>query len=313
MIYILYGKIDYLIKKEIQKITTNNKIDDFNISSYDLENDNISDIINDASTISLFDNKKVIIVYNSYIFTGSTAKHKFEQNITVLEEYLNNINSNTILIFIVNNEKLDERKKIVKLIKKVGTALEFNQIDTKKIVKDLFEDYQISSDLINYLINRVGNDLMLLNNEIAKLKLYKDNDKNITKDDINKLINKNIEIDLFKLIEAIIIKDKETAITIYREMLKLNEEPIAIIITLANQIRIIYQTKELYQMGHTEHDIATILNIHPFRVKKAAEKMYDYDSKTLLSYLYQLAELDLKIKSGLVDKELGLELFILQI
>jgi len=30
-----------------------------------------------------------------------------------------------------------------------------------------------------------------------------------------------------------------------------------------------------------------------------------------LKYLYELGKLDLKIKSGLIDKEIGLELFII--
>jgi len=308
MIYVLYGTQDFLIKKEKEKILSSYNLEKINVSIYDLENDSLVDIINDASTMSLFAEKKAIIITNSYIFTGSTAKHKIEQNIALLEEYLNNININTILIFIVNNEKLDSRKKIVTQIKKVAKVLEFNQVDTRKIVSELLKEYQIN---IDYLIDRVGDNLMLLVSEIEKIKLYKDNEKIISKEDIDLLINKNIEIDLFKLIDAIINNDKETSISIYNEMLKINEEPIAIIVTLANQIRIIYQVLELNKLGHTEHDIATILNIHPYRVKKAFEKKRLFDSETLLKYLYELGELDLKIKSGLIDKEIGLELFIL--
>ena len=128
MIYILYGTINYLINKEISKIIEDNNIDEININKYDLTNTYLTDIINDASSMSLFDDKKVIIVNNSYIFTGTTKK-ALEQDSTILENYLNNINDNTILIFIVNNDKLDERKKITKLVKKIGTVKEFNNID----------------------------------------------------------------------------------------------------------------------------------------------------------------------------------------
>ena len=119
MIYILYGTINYLINKEVNKIIKDNNIDEINITKYDLTNTYLTDIINDASSMSLFDDKKIIIVNNSYIFTGTTKK-ALEQDTTILENYLNNINDNTILIFIVNNDKLDERKKITKLIKKMG-------------------------------------------------------------------------------------------------------------------------------------------------------------------------------------------------
>lgn len=312
MVYLLYGKINYLIEKNIKKIICDSNVDDMNIIKYDLEQDSLTKVINDANSMSLFSEKKIIIVYNSFVFT-SVIKKSIEQNVEELEQYLNNINENTILIFIVNSEKLDERKKITKLIKKVGYVKDYNDVDTISVVKDLFDDYSISSDLIKYLIERVGDNLPLLSSEIEKIKVFKDNDKTITKDDINNLTCKSLEANNFKLIDAIISKNKSLAFELYNERIKLNEEPIAIIVSLANQIRIMYQVKQLYINGYTENDIAKILNIHPYRVKLAAQNSRKYDSDLLINYLKQLADLDIDIKTGNIDKNLGLELFILKI
>ena len=210
MIYILYGTVDYLINKYTNKIIDDNKVGEFDINKYDLTNTSLTDIINDASSMSLFSEKKVIIVNNAYIFTGSNKKN-IEQNIDELENYDNNNNENTILIFIVNNEKLDERKKITKLIKKNGIVKDFNTIDNITLAKNLFDSYSISIDNIKYLIERVGDDTTLLASEIEKIKTYKDKDLNITKDDITKLTTKSLEVNNFKLIDAIIKKDKALA------------------------------------------------------------------------------------------------------
>ncbi len=310
MVYILYGLNEYLIKKEIKKIIQDNNIEQININNYDLTATLLIDIINDANSMSLFADKKMIIVDNSYIFTGTTKKY-LEQDVQELENYLNFINENTILVFIINNEKIDERKKITKLVKQKGIIKECNHIDNIKLIKDLFSDYKISDDNIKYLINRVGDDATLLANEIEKIKIYKNNDKNITINDINNLTFKSLENNNFKLIDAIISKNKVQAIELYQERLKLNEEPIAIIIALANQIRIMYQTKQLYLYGYTENNIADILKIHPYRVKLAKQNGQKYDSDLLLDYLNKLAYLDISIKNGKIDKQLGLELFIL--
>ena len=88
MIYAFYGNEPFLINKEINKIIKDNNISDFNISNYDLSIDNIQDVIDDALTISLFDEKKAIIVNNAYIFTGSTIKKDKEDNNDILLEYL---------------------------------------------------------------------------------------------------------------------------------------------------------------------------------------------------------------------------------
>ena len=310
MVYLLYGTINYLINKEITKIIKENNIEEINVNKYDLNNTYLNDIVNDASSMSLFDDKKIIIVDNSYIFTGTTKK-TLEQDPIILENYLNNINDNTILIFIVNNDKLDERKKITKLVKKIGIVKEFNSIDNISLVKQLFNDYNITNDNIKYLLERVGEDTTLLATETEKIKIYKDKDKNITKEDITNLTSKSLEVNNFKLIDAIINKNKNEAFTLYQDRIKLNEEPIAIIIALANQIRIMYQVKQLYLNGYTENNIASILKIHPYRVKLANQNCKKYDSNILLNYLKELANLDISIKTGKIDKQLGLELFIL--
>lgn len=312
MVYLLYGTVNYLINKTIDKIINDNKIDTFNVNKYDLTNTLLSQIINDASSMSLFGDKKLIIVNSAYIFTSSTKKY-LEQDLKSLENYLNNININTILIFVVNDAKLDERKKITKLIDKNGEIVECNNIDNITMIKDLLSDYQMSDSDIKYLLERVGDNSTLLNTEIEKIKIYKDTDKNITKEDIDLLTTKSLEVNNFKLIDAIINGDKLTALNLYQERIKLNEEPIAIIVTLANQIRIMYQVKQLYLDGYTENNIASILKIHPYRVKLANQNAKKYDADTLLTYLKKLADLDIDIKTGQIDKTLGLELLIISL
>lgn len=306
MVYLLYGNKEFQINEEIKKISQN--IDEMNISKYDLNNDPLSLALEDAETFSLFSNQKLVIIDNANMFTGSTAKDS-----ELIEKYLNNINKNTILILIVHNDKLDTRKKITKLIKKVGKVLEFNdELDVTSLVRKLLKDYNIDYKTIKLFIDRVGNNPLIIKNEINKIKIYKDQDKTITDEDILNLTTKLIEIDIFKLIDYIVKKDKEKALELYYEMLKMNEEPIKIIVILANQFRIMYQSKELLKKGYSEKDIASILKIHPYRVKLAIQNSRNYTSETLLKYLNNLANIDIGIKTGTLNKDLALELFILK-
>ena len=75
--YLFYGTESFLINEEIKRIIKKENINDINIIKYDLENTKIEDIIEDASSISLFGDKKLIICYNSYIFTG--VKNKIQK------------------------------------------------------------------------------------------------------------------------------------------------------------------------------------------------------------------------------------------
>ena len=74
-----------------------------------------------------------------------------------------------------------------------------------------------------------------------------------------------------------------------------------------------YQVKELYKKGYTEKDIINNLGIHPYRIKLALEKGRNMRVGSYLIVLNELADLNIDIKSGLIDKKIGLELFILKL
>lgn len=302
----MYGTKSFNIKKQIDTIKKDfNKL---NINTYDLSTTTLKEIIEDANTISIFDEKKLIICENTLIFTRG-----YNNEINLLENYFQNPNPNTTIIFIANKETIDGVKKITKLIKKIGTVLEFNKDQNPyNLVQNEFKNYKISPNTINTLINRVGTNPLILENEIKKIKIFKDNDFTINEDDIINLTTKTIDLDIFKLIEFIVTKDKNKALELYHEMLKTNEEPIKIIILLASQFRIMYQTKELLKRGMSKNDIASTLKIHPYRVEIAMQQGRKYDSKTLLKYLNNLADLDINIKTGKTNKDLALEMFILK-
>ena len=311
MNYLLYGKELFLIDKEIKNIINKNRIEEINISKYDLELNTLNEILDDANTVSLFSNNKLIIVENAFIF--SRVQNKKIVNVEMLENYLKNTND-TIIIFINNNEKIDSVKKIVKLIKENGVIKEFNPSkNINSIIKNMFDNYKISDSSINLLIDRVGNNLELLYQEVEKLKIYKIDDKIITNEDIEDVVVENISVDIFKFVDDIINKNKKEAIKTYKELLKLNEEPIKIIALLASKFRLMYQANKLAKKGYTEESISEILKVHKYPVHLAILAGYKYSSEILLKYLNDLADLDIGIKMGKKDKELALELFILSL
>ena len=308
MIYLLYGNLEALITDYISKIITKHKINDLNISKYNI-NDNLTDIIEDANTLSLFDDKKLIIINNNALFVG-----KKSVDTIALEKYIINSNPNTILIFVVNEEKLDTRRKLYKNIKEKGEVFEFNKLpNINTYVKNLFSGYTITNDSINLLIKRVGNDLNRLKQEIEKIKIYKINDKLITDSDIIDCTVEKIDINIFNFIDNIIRKNKSETIKTYKELLKIGEEPIKIIVLLANQFRLMYQSKLLTSKGYSEDDIASLLHVKRYPVHLAIQKSYHYNKEVLIDNLEQLADLDIKIKSGEIDKNLALELFLLRL
>lgn len=308
MLYLLYGLERFLINEEIKKIISENNIDEYSISKFNAKQNTIEDILLDAISLPLFGEKRLIIVEDAYFFTSD----KVDENVSKkLEDYLNNYSKNSIIIFIVNNEKLDERKRLTKLAKSNAKIKEFNsKKDSNEIIRDRLKDYNIDYRNITLIKEKLNNQNELIDSEINKLITYKD-DKNISEDDIENVITDYPKVDFFEFIDNIINKNIKESIKTYEELLKLKEEPIKIIVTLANQFRLMYQSKKMSEAGYSEKDIATELGEHPYRVKLAILKANNYKDSDLLTNLKKLGEINLNAKKGLTDSSVALELFIL--
>ena len=193
-----------------------------------------------------------------------------------------------------------------------GKIIEFNSnSNIIDIVKEMFDNYNIDINNIKLLISRVGSNLDQLNQEVNKIKTYKDDNLNITEEDIIVLTHKKVDIDIFHLIENIILNKKKEALESYYEMIKMGEEPIKIIVILSNQFRLMYQVKKLSKARYSIIDMMKILNQKKYTIEKALEKARKYDDEVILKKLYDLANLDINIKSGKINKNIALELFIL--
>ena len=312
-IYLIYGDENYLIKREISKIISSLSINEDNIIRYDLSLVNVSQAIEDACIISMFDNNKVIICDECNFLTGESKK-ELNHDIDLLIKYVNNPSENSYMIFVVKNSKLDERKKVVKELKKCCKVIVCNKLDSHNLnnyVYNYFKDngYNVDMACVREIVNKVKYDLENIINECDKLMLYKGDDKNITTFDVSNVIRDNIEDNIFELTNAILDKDRRKSMKIYKDLILIGEEPIKLLVMISNQFRLILQVKLMSKNGYKEKDMASIINEHPYRVKLALSS--NYSEKELIDNIKKLYKLDYDIKSGNIDKNFGLELYLL--
>lgn len=314
-IYLIFGLEDYLIKKELNKIISDSNVLSDNIIRYNLDEVNVSLALEEASTVSMFDSKKVVICEGCTFLTGENKK-EVNHDIDSLIRYINNPFDDVYLIFVVRKEKLDDRKKIVKELKKLSTVIECQKRESHNLnnyIRDYIKDngYNITNEGVLKLIERASPNLSNLINECDKLFLYKENDKNITVGDIENLVFKNIEDNIFELTNAVMNKDKKRIINIYKDLLLMGEEPVKLIVMISNQLRLILQVKLMTKNGYKEREMAGIIGEHPYRVKLALSSSFTINELT--NFLKELERLDFKIKSGQIDKNFGFEIFLLNI
>lgn len=305
--YVLYGQDKSVVNLELEKLLKKLKIED--VMRYDMGSSLLTEVIEDASTVSMFSGKKMIIMENSDFLTAN----KTIENIGLLENYIEHYNPNNYCVFLTYAEKLDSRKKIYKLLNKSAKIIECKGADKgylTKYVQDYLqtENYQMES--IPYFLDNVGSNLLNVQNELKKLMMLKTEEKKILNQDIDKVVIKVLEEEIFVLTDAIIAKDIPKSLMLLEEFLNKNYDEMQIIMLLASQFRFLFQVKRLLNKNKQESEIARILGANPYRVKFTVKKLYLYSEKELLHYIKGLAKIDHDVKLGLMNKKLALELFI---
>lgn len=307
-IFVIVSNTPFLKIREIKKIA--NCFPSFELVSYDMTEVEVKKAIEDLDTLNFFTSGKLVVCDNSYFLGSEKVKASVEQDVSVLEAYLKNPSPDNVLILVTS--KLDERKVIVKLLKSVAKVIE-PVVDPIRLIDENLEDFTMSMDVKRYLVDKVLSSPERVYRELDKLKLYAYDKKEITKDMVDNLVHKEMDDNIFHLIDAILKKNKKEAFQIYEDMMLLNEEPTKILILLANRIRLYYQVKVLSKTIYRDEEIGRIIGSHPYPVKLARGVVYDYSEKELLGYLLRLSEIDLEIKTGKTYQNIALENFILSL
>jgi DNA polymerase III subunit delta len=291
---------------------------EFAVSRYDLSETSLDDVLEDAGTTPFMADRKVVIASHAVFLTGGKETGKIEHRPEKLLEYMKSPADFSVLVLTVDADKLDERKKIVKALKDSGSVLSFAPLtaeDLAQWVKRRAESLsvQFESGAIETFLMYGGTNLQSLASELEKLSLYVGQGGSISSDTVDKLVVRTTEQDVFILIDDIVRLRKERALTILYELLKRREEPIKIAMLMTRQFRMMLQAKELERQGYSHQQIAGTIGGHPYAIKIAAEQARRFSAERLAEILAKLAEMDYGMKTGRVDKTLGLEMFILQL
>ena len=308
--FLIESKDSLSLLKERESMIQKNNFESASRSIYDLEENNLEQVLEDLDTYSFLSNQKVIIIQN-------IEKIKYEEEKTAIDhllKYLDSPNPDNLLI--IEAKKLNNVSKITKELKKKCTY-HLLEIDCKKDIKNILQGYEIDPSTISFLIEYCNNDVSKISCECEKLKNYKLKEKKITKKDIEEIVIPKLgeEKELtFSFTRALAMRDKKQALEKYRELLSYNVEPLGIIGLLASQFRIIYQVKLLVKNKLSNKQIADQLKENSdYRIAKTRELIPYYTEEELLKYMEFLAKMDLQMKTEDVDGNHLIEMFILSI
>ena len=316
--YLIIGEESFFLDETIRILKSTYTEDEAEFFIFDLDEQPIDFVIDEADTIPFFADKKFIIAKNaSFLKATEKGKEKVEHDLKRLELWLNNPSDTAVTIFVAPYEKVDERKKVTKLMKEKSVVLQAQTLQNQDLMNWIRIEAKhfgktIDDQAIDQLVEMVGSHMLALRQEIEKMCLYLGEEERITKSVVENLVAKTLEHDAFQMLSAYLENNAKKALEIYHELLRQKEEPIKLVGLLSSNIRTMSNVFYLLQKGYHPQQIAKQLKIHPYRVKLISEQRVRPSQERLMEALYKLADIDLQLKSVSGNRERYLELFLIK-
>ena len=309
-ISIIYGKNDFLVENKLKELINLTEVDEINTNRYDLLETSSEDVIEDLRTISFFSDEKIIIIDN--------FDDLLNKNQSIVEDWIDYLKKPNpdVFLFIVLKDLISEETPIGK------TLLQYSYlVEVKDMTNEMFPSYitnylkekkfDIEKKACDELLVRTEYNLNLIMQELEKLMLYKYDDKKIDLNSVQTLVSKNIEENIYELTNSILANNNNKTIEIYYDLLAKSEDPLRIINNVVTKIRQLIHTKILLEKRYNQDEIKDHFNIKSGAAYYLIKDANAVSFELLESVLDKLSKLDFDIKTGKIDKKIGLELFIL--
>ncbi|MCR4585809.1 MAG: DNA polymerase III subunit delta [Lachnospiraceae bacterium] len=305
-LYLICGSEEYLKKNRMRQLihALAPDADEMNLAEFDGKKTEAESIISLADTLPFFADRRVVAV---------TESGYFKKGCEALEEYIAGMPETTYLIFC--EKEIDKKRKLYKYFNENGHVTEYEPLDEEGLrmyvvpmLKKL--NKTILGSTFSYLIQRTGCDLNNISNELQKLAAYTGERAEITPDDIDRLVCRQLEEQVFDLTDAIASKQCRKALDLYYEMLELKTPPMRIISLLSGQYNSLMQLKELRMKGMDENEISKKAGLHPYAVKMRLRTAARFELKELKKALVLCVEAEEAIKQGRKSQDLAAETLI---
>ena len=252
-VYVLYGKDRYRMRQFLETLTSMLLPEDereLGTVKFDTSETAIEEAMAEADTLPFFASRKLVTIRDQSVLTAAQGKEsKINHQTDQLVAYLQQPCESSVVVFQVMADKLDERRKVVKLLKEQDALIAFQELQENELrewtMKRAEEQGRvIYREAAELLLARTGTNMQQLAHEVDKLCLHAGVGGTIRADDVDKLIVSTVEEDVFALIDAMASMQVDKALKLYRELLLRREEPIKIAALLARQLRIMLQIKD---------------------------------------------------------------------
>lgn len=305
--HLLYGEERYMVRYYKNALTGKlaNPDDEMNRTVFREQDIEASAIAEAAQVLPFFAERRLLIVEDSGFFSKSSD----------MADYVDSFPETTYVIFV--EREVDKRNRLYKWFGKNGCVTECVP-QQERMLKQWITGYLkkagkvMSVPNIELLLERIGTDMEMLSNELEKLIAYVGERTIVEQEDIQTISNGLAVSKIFDMIDAVANKEKDKALSLYDDLLANKEAPMSILYMFSRHINILLQIKEGIGLGLNRREIAKKCGVPEFTVDKYRRQTEQFSRKALLQMLELRADYEERFKTGRLQDQLAVELFLIQ-
>ena len=242
-----------------------------------------------------------------------------ESDRTKMTDILSDIPDYCIVVFTYLTVAWKPDKRLKKLWEAVeqGSIVEFAKQDQRDLIAWITRHFaargkRINADLCAYLIEITGGTMTALSGEIDKISAYSGADE-IRKTDIDAVTEPVMDAVVFQMTDLLSTGRYDQALLKLQQLLKMQQEPLAILGAVGNHFRRISAGRILLDNGKPASELAKLCGIQDFAARKTMDTARRFRPEFCAAAARLVLDTDYKMKTSFDDSERLLELLILQL
>ena len=319
---IFQGQEGFLIKWAVEQLVAKYVAEGFKELDYVKlpEDASLDTIVENVETLSMISPRRVVWIDNYRYLLDEKTKGYSQDEVGKLREFLSSYEGNNLIV--LSYEDLNGKGAKLKTLG--GTVYQFDRLESKELyafinkrIKNAGKqidrnDLALMVELSGYYNKESQYRLYNFENDIMKL-IAHSNEEIISREDVMAAMNGDLDTFVFNFIEALSSKQKDRSFTLMNNLLNSGTNFFQLIALIGNQFELMLEILELEQEGMPFGNIVSELGIHEFRVKKAYKAAKGFTMESIKRILCNLYEIDSNIKSGNMDPNTALELFVAKV
>ncbi len=316
-LYIFHGEETFLLHHylgQMKKILLDPLTESFNFHRLNNETFDIRAFADAVENLPMMAESTLVQVDDIDLFKLNEGdRTKITEILSDIPEYCT-----VVFTYITAPWKPDKRlKKLWEAVDGNGAIVEFAKQDQRDLVAWITRHFaarqkRISTDLCVYLIDITGGTMTALGGEIDKICAYSGASE-IKKTDIDAVTEPVLDAVVFQMTDQLSAGRYEEALLKLQQLLKMQQEPLAILGAVGGHFRRIGVARTLMDYGKTAYDLQKLCGIPDYPARKTMDAARRFSPAFCRAAAELVLETDYKMKTSFDDNERLLELLLLQL